>query len=256
MGNVLLEINEQDRVAVVTLNKQPLNICDRHFYREIKGAFDEINLTDSVSVVILKSDCKHFCAGGDLAEIQSCSTQDKVNVISGAAADCMGAIYSCRYPVIAAVHGKAIGAGLALAACSDVIIASDDAKFSLPEITAGYIGASEFLEMIMPRRLARYYVFTGDVMSAQQMKEWGSVLDVVPGDNLMERSMEVARKIAAQSPLALSYFKKCMNYNDNEELRDKYFNGAKYTVMYNASEDCKETFLAFKEKRQPKFYGK
>ena len=256
MGNVLLEINEQDRVAVVTLNKQPLNICDRHFYREIKGAFDEINLTDSVSVVILKSDCKHFCAGGDLAEIQSCSTQDKVNVISGAAADCMGAIYSCRYPVIAAVHGKAIGAGLALAACSDVIIASDDAKFSLPEITAGYIGASEFLEMIMPRRLARYYVFTGDVMSAQQMKEWGSVLDVVQGDNLMERSMEVARKIAAQSPLALSYFKKCMNYNDNEELRDKYFNGAKYTVMYNASEDCKETFLAFKEKRQPKFYGK
>jgi len=256
MSNVLLEVNLEERIATVTLNKQPLNICDMHFYREIKGAFDEINLMDDISVVILKSGCKHFCAGGDLSEIQECSTTEKVNVISGAAADCMGAIYSCRYPVIAAVHGKAIGAGLALAACSDVIIATDDAKFSLPEITAGYIGASEFLEMIMPRRLARYYVFTGDVISSQQMKEWGAVLDVVPAENLMERVMEAAKKIAAQSPLALSYFKKAMNHNDNEQLREKYFHEAQYTVMYNASEDCKETFLAFKEKRKPKFYGK
>ena len=256
MSNVLLEINNEERIAVVTLNKQPLNICDRHLYREIKGAFDEINLMDDISVVILKSDCKHFCAGGDLAEIQQCSSEDNVNVISGAAADCMGAIYSCRYPVIAAVHGKAIGAGLALAACSDVIIATDDAKFSLPEITAGYIGASEFLEMIMPRRLARYYVFTGDVMTSQQMLAWGAVLDVVAPENLMDRVLEAAKKIAAQSPLALSYFKKNMNHNDNEELREKYFHGAGYTVKYNASEDCKETFLAFKEKRKPNFSGK
>ena len=65
MSNVLLDINLEARIATVTLNKQPLNICDRHFYREIKGIFEEINLMDDISVVILKSDCKHFCAGGD-----------------------------------------------------------------------------------------------------------------------------------------------------------------------------------------------
>lgn len=258
MSHVLISHDRETKVVTITLNKQPLNICEQTFYREIGAAFDHVSaLTEDVAVVLLNSGCKHFCAGGDLDEIQACSTKENVDVVAGAAAGCMAAIYSCRYPVVAAVHGKAIGAGAAMAACCDVVIASDTAVFSVPEITAGYIGASEFLEMVIPRRLARYYIFTGDTLTAQEMKHWGAVLDVVPAERLPQRAAEVAEKIASgASPLALAYFKAAMNHNDSEQLVEKYFYEADYTLKYNGSEDCKENYRAFKEKRKPVFSGK
>jgi len=256
LSNVVISKNRKERIATVTLCKEPLNICDMKFYREIESAFQEINLMDDISVVILKSTCKHFCAGGDLTEIQMCNTVDNVNIIGGAAASCMEAIYSCRYPVIAAVHGKSIGAGVAMMACCDVCIATEDAIFSLPEIKVGYIGASAFLEMLIPRRLARYYMFTGETITSTMLQNWGSILDVVKSEELDKKSMEVAKKIAEQSPLALTYFKKAMNHNDNERLREKFMHESQYTVKYSQSMDCTETFLALKEKRKPKYSGK
>ena len=257
MSNVLISHDKEAKIVTIKLNKQPLNICEQNFYREIKAAFDQVNtMEEDVAVVLLTSACKHFCAGGELEEIQRCSTRENVDVIAGAAAGCMGAIYNCRYPVVAAVNGKAIGAGSAMAACCDVVIASDTTKFSVPEITAGYIGASEFLEMVIPRRLARYYIFTGAPITAQEMKHWGAVFDVVPQEQLLERATEVAKQIAAQSPLALQYFKAAMNHNDDERLVEKYFHEADYTLKYNGSEDCKETYRAFKERRSPVFHGR
>ena len=255
MSNVLVTVDAESRIATVTLNKQPLNVCDRFFYAEIQAAFEELNMRSDISVVILNSACKNFCAGGDLSEIQMCSTEENVAMISGGAVGCMSAIYGCKWPVVAAVNGKAIGAGLALAASCDVCIAAEDTIFSLPEITAGYIGASEFIQMLMPRRHARYYVFTGDSLTAQEMWRLGGVLDVVPAESLMERATAAAKRIAAQSPLALAYFKEAMNHNDDEQLGKKYMHEATYTLKYNGSDDCKETFAAFKERRKPVFKG-
>lgn len=258
MSNLIITHDRAHKLVTLTLNKQPLNICEQNFYREITQAFQEIDaMTEDVAAVLVVSGCKHFCAGGDLEEIQACSTQENVDAIAGAAAGCMASIYNCRYPVVAAVNGKAIGAGLAIALCCDVVIAAEDAKFSLPEITAGYIGASEFLEMAIPRRLARYYIFTGDILTAREMKQWGAVLDVVPPEELLDRARATACKIASgASPLALAYFKEAMNHNDGERLVEKYAYEAQYTLKYNGSEDCKENFRSFKEKRKPVFHGR
>lgn len=81
-------------------------------------------------------------------------------------------------------------------------------------------------------------------------------MDVVPSPQLEERVLSAARKIAEQSPLALTYFKEAMNLNDNERLREKYMLESTYTLKYNHSSDCKETLLAFKEKRAPKYQGR
>ncbi len=254
MGNVTVE--KKGRIIYVTLGKQPLNIMEQNYYREIRQVFEEINQLDGYCAVVLRSACKHFCAGGQLEEIQSCSTPEGTNIVAGAACNCMSAIYSCKYPVIASVHGKCIGAGIAIALSCDVIVASEDATFTLAEIKAGYIGASEFLEMGIPRRLARYYIFTGETMTVQQWKDWGAVLEVVPRDQLEAKSNEVAAKIAEQSPLALVYFKEAMNINDDERLAEKYMLESTYTTKYNASEDCKETFRAFKERRKAVYQGR
>lgn len=254
MGNVIVE--KKGRVIYVTLNKQPLNIMEQRYYDEIRQVFEEIGRTEGYCAVVLRSACKHFCAGGDLGEIQTCSTPEGTAKVAGAACGCMTAIYDCKYPVIAAVHGKCIGAGIAMALSCDIVLCSEEATFTLAEIKAGYIGASEFLEMGMPRRLARYYIFTGDTMTAQQWRQWGAVLDVVPRAELEARAEAVAAKVAAQSPLALAYFKEAMNLNDDERLPEKYLLEATYTTRYNQSEDCKETFAAFQEKRAPIYRGK
>lgn len=253
MSNVL--ITKKDKIIYVTLDKQPLNIMDREFYDEIRCAFEEIDRTDGYCAVVLTSGCKHFCAGGNLEEIQQCSTAEQTAIIAGAACGCMSAIYACKYPVIGAVHGKVVGAGVAMSLACDVLIASEDTTFSLAEIKAGFIGASEFLEMGIPRRLARYYVFTGDIMTAQQWHSWGALLDIVPREHLSARADEAAAKISEQSPLALMYFKEAMNINDNERLAEKYMLESAYTTRYQTSQDSKETFLAFCEKRKPVYHG-
>lgn len=256
MEHIIFNVDKETHIATITLNNQPLNICDRFFYKEITEAFKQVNEIDGISVVIVNSACKHFCAGGKLEEIQECNSRENVDIIAGAAAGCMEAIYTCKYPVIAAVNGKAIGAGSAIAACCDITIATEKTVFAVPEITAGYIGASEFLQMVIPHRLARYYVYTGEFLTAQEMYRLGAVLEVVKEEDLMECALKVAKKIATQSPLALMYFKESMNHNDDERLVEKYMYEADYTLKYNASEDCKETYIAFKERRKPVFKGR
>lgn len=256
MRNVKVIFDMEKRIAEVVLDKQPLNICDTAYYKEIAEAFYKVDETEGLCAVILRSACKHFSAGGSLEEIQQCTSWENIEVIGGACVSCMEAIYNCKYPVIGAIHGKAIGAGCAMAACCDITIAAEDTTFSLPEITAGYIGASEFLQMILPRRLARYYVYTGDEITAGQMKAWGGIFDVVPREVLLERALEIAEKLQEKSPLALSYFKAAMNENDNERLREKYMHESTYTLKYSTSQDFKETYQAFKERRKPDYVGK
>jgi len=258
MSNIIISHDKKTKIITLTLNKQPLNICEKGFYTEIIEAIEKINSIDEdAAVVLMKSDCKHFCAGGELEEIQSCSTEKDIAVVAGTSIDAFEAIYHCRYPIVCAVNKLAIGAGTCIAACCDVVIAADNAQFSLREITAGYIGASEFLELMLPHRLARYYILTGSNISAQEMYRLGAVYDVVPADQLIKRATEIATQIAEKSsPLALQYFKECLNHNDNDCLKDKYMYESTYLMKYNASEDCKENYASIKERRKPVYKGR
>lgn len=254
--HIHIDADDESRIITVTLDKQPLNICDRYFYNEISMAFREINLMEGYCVVLLKSNCRHFCAGGELEEIQLMHSQENVNIIARGATQAFEDIYNCKYPVVCAVHGKAPGAGTCIAAVSDVVIAEEGALFAMPEMTAGSICAAEYLELIIPKRLARYYIFTGSFLTAQEMKKWGAVLDVVPKEQLYDRAMEVAKQIAQQSPLALAYMKKYMNENDDDRLSEKFMSGSRLTPIYNATEDCNEAYWAIKEKRKPVYRGR
>jgi enoyl-CoA hydratase len=254
MSNITLEI--KDKIAIVTLDKKPLNVCNRFFYTEIKCFMEALNGRDDYDVVVLRSGCKHFCAGGDLQEINDIINKcdhDFSTLVARSCSQAMGSIINCKKPVIAAVNGKAVGAGTAIAASCDVIIADEDAVFSIPEITVGIIGAAEFLELLIPRRLARYYVLTGKPITAQEMKTLGGILDVVPKDNLLERAIDVAREISRLAPMSVSLFKQCLNDNDNERLNEKYMHGAELGFKFHCSNDAKETIAAILEKRKPSF---
>jgi len=254
--NVSYEI--KGRIAIVTLQKAPYNICNRYFYTEIADTFDEISTLEGLSCVILKSDMKVFCAGGEFQEIQSIGTLPREESYEGARActRCMASIYGCKYPVIAAVNGKAIGAGTALAASCDIIIAEEKTTFSLPEVSVGFIGASEFLQLLIPPRFARYYYFTGKPISAAEVRSYGGILDVVPTEKLMERAMEVAQDLCSVSPLALSYAKKALNENDEANLVGKYMHEYEYTLEFAKSSDYKEAIQSIIDHRKPEYTGK
>lgn len=256
MEHIIMEADPESRIITVTMDNQPLNICDRFFYNELEMTFKEINLMDGYSVVLLKSNCRHFCAGGELEEIQYMKDHTHMEQIAGGAVAAFDAIQFCRYPVVSAINGKAMGAGCCIAAVSDVNIASDKTLFSMPEMTAGSICSSEYLEMLIPRRYARYYIYTGKFITAQEMKHWGGVLDVVPVDQLYDRALEVAQEIALQSPIALAFMKQKMNENDADNLSEKFMNSSQLTPVYNQTEDCKEAYFAIKEKRKPVYHGR
>jgi enoyl-CoA hydratase len=121
-----------------------------------------LNIREDYNVVILRSGCRHFSAGGDIDEIKEILSRKKdVDFgmsVSKIVAGAIESIINCKKPVIAAVNGKALGAGTAIAASCDVIIAEEDAEFGLPELSLGVIGALESLEFLMPRKLARSMV--------------------------------------------------------------------------------------------------
>ena len=257
MSNV--NISVQDNIAFVTLQKEPLNICDRFFYAEIIEAMKELDKRNDFRVVVLKSGCRHFCGGGDLNEINDILTKggEFAETASKACADAMESIICCKKPVIAAVNGNAIGAGTALAVSCDIIITEERTKFAVPEITVGFIGASEFMEMLIPKRLARYYVFTGKPISAEIVKSFGGILDTAKDQTeLTEKVIAVAKDICNQAPEAVTLFKRALNENSADNPKEKYLNEMRLGIeKFYTSKDAVELANALKEKRAPNFTG-
>ncbi|MDE6840500.1 MAG: enoyl-CoA hydratase/isomerase family protein [Oscillospiraceae bacterium] len=257
MSRIDLELT--DRIAVVTLRNEPLNIFDIGFYTEVREFMLDLNARSDFDAVVITSGCRHFSGGGDLPEIQRiCSDVKVAERVSRAVAACMGSIYHCKKPVIAAVHGNAIGSGTGIAASCDLIIAQETSKFAVPEINVGFIGASEFMQLLVPKKLARYYAYTGKPITGAELKRWGGVLDTAgTREEVLEKAMAVAREIAARAPAAVSLFKAAMNYNDNEDLEGKFFHEMRLGLGgFYGSDDAGECIAAMLEKRKPVYTGK
>ena len=152
---------------------------------------------------------------------------------------------------IAAVNGPAIGAGLAFAACCDMIIASDNATFGATEINVGLLGASAHLSSLVGRHKAREMFFTGELVPAAELYRVGSVRAVVPREQLMEVAMDLARILATKSPLALRMAKSSMNHVEGLTLKEAYRIEQTYTDRLLKFEDSAEARAAFFEKREP-----
>jgi enoyl-CoA hydratase len=254
-----VDVSVDEQIAVVTLQKEPFNLGEQGFYGEIVQTMHALGKRNDYRVVILKSGCKHFCGGGDLNEISDILTKggEFAEKASRACADAMASLMHFKKPIIAAVHGNAVGAGTAIAASCDIILAEEDTLFSVPEITVGFIGASEFMELLIPKRIARYYVLTGKPISARKVKDYGGILDTAKDkEELMGKAMSIAKDICRQAPTAVELFKKAMNDNDDECLKDKYLHEMHLAIDgFYTSRDAKEIAVALKEKRAPVFTG-
>ena len=150
-------------------------------------------------VVIVRAEGRGFCAGVDIKEIQAEGDEALIGANRGCFA-AFAAVYECEVPVIAAVHGFCLGGGVGIAGNADIVVASEDATFGLPEVDRGALGAATHLSRLVPQHRMRSMVYTAEPATAAELHHYGSVLRVVPRDQLVDAAYEVAERDRRQEP--------------------------------------------------------
>jgi enoyl-CoA hydratase len=254
--HVELEVSA-DHVATVTLNRPPVNALGREIREELIWTFDSLHDRDDVRVVILTGHGRVFCAGADIKEKRAMSdapgTYVRANRLTREAFYC---IMECCKPVIAAVNGPALGAGFAMVSCCDMVLAADHAVFAMPEIDVGLAGGAGFLQRILPPAKTRRLLLTGERVPAAELYRLGVVEACVPLAELMPAALDLARQIAAKSPIAVRMTKDSFGMVENLPLRDGYRLEQKVTIELSKTADAREAQSAFIEKRKPAFTGR
>ncbi len=225
-------------------------------YREIRQVFGDIDTHfPAARAVVLAARGKHFCAGNDLGEFDSMNP-DNAPARMKVVREAFWAMYDSPLPVIAAVHGAAVGAGLGLAASCDLIVAAEDARFGLPEINVGVMGGAKHLSRLVPQGLVRRLYYTGELVDAATIAAFGGIAEIVPRAELDDAAQTLARSIARHSPVAIRFAKQNLNAIEYEELKAGYEYEQKRTVELSGYADSKEAVNAFREGREPVYTGR
>lgn len=252
-----LKLAVDDHVATLTLDRPPVNALGRAIREELLATFDELHDRDDVRVVILTGSGRTFCAGADIKErTQLTGRPGEYRELNRLVREVFHGVMQCGKPVIAAVNGPALGAGFAMALCCDMLLASEDAVFGMPEVDVGLAGGVKFLQRYFTPSQARMLLITGRRVPAAELYRLGVLQGVVPGAGLMDEATALAREIAGKSPLAVRMLKQSFNAVENLSLGDGYRIEQDMTIELSRTEDAQEAKRAFVEKRKPVFKGR
>ncbi|MBY8822639.1 enoyl-CoA hydratase/isomerase family protein [Sphingomonas colocasiae] len=254
MGNVRTEV--ADHVALVTLDNPPVNAAALDMLQELTDVFDSFNDRDDVRVAVLTGAGRCFSAGADLKNRPDLSIPGKRWNRNRVVREVAYSIADCAKPVIAAVNGPALGAGLGLVASCDIIVASENAVFGLPEIDVGLMGGGKHAARILPHSLVRRMMLTGYRAPAEELYRRGVIEACLPAEDLLPWALDMARTIASKSPLATRFAKDSMRTIETMTLRDGYIYEQGNTAKLSTSHDAQEAVAAFVEKRPPVFLGR
>lgn len=240
-------------IAEVVMNNPPVNALDVAGWHELAKIVRGFGEDPSVRVVVLRAEGRGFNAGVDIKEMQRTPGFEALIGANRGCAAAFAAVYECEVPVIAAVHGYCLGGGIGLVGNSDIILASTDATFSLPEVDRGALGAATHLARLVPQHKMRAMVYTCAVATAAELHAFGSVLEVVPSDKLRSRTLEVAANIAKKSPTVVRAAKQSLNGIDPIDVKRSYRYEQGFTFELNLSGVADEARDAFVAKKDPKF---
>jgi enoyl-CoA hydratase len=248
-----LEIIEPG-IALLTFDRPPVNAQNRRSRQEFIWLMDEVSERDDISVVILTGAGAVFSAGADIKERVGMGP-DRSDYLrhNRITREFFYSVTDCKKPVICALNGAAIGAGYALAAGCDLIIASEDAWIQMPELDRGLMGGAKFLERHLPRAAARWLFFTGRKMPAADLARYGMVTEVVPRDALLATALELARDIAKKYGPAVQKAKATFNAVELMPYRDGYRFEQSVTQELSTSDYTREAQRAFLEHRDSDF---
>jgi enoyl-CoA hydratase len=236
-------------IAEVVVDCPPVNALTVAGWHDLADQVLAAGRDPEVRVVVLRAEGRGFNAGVDIKEMQA---TEGFEALLGANRGCFAAfaaVYDCPVPVIAAVHGFCLGGGIGLVGNADIIVASDDATFGLPEVDRGALGAATHLSRLVPQHKMRAMVYTSATASAAELHHFGSVLEVVPRDDLRAAALAVAGEIASKRGTVIRAAKESLNGIDLWDVKRSYRYEQGFTFELNLSGVSDEARDAFVEKR-------
>jgi enoyl-CoA hydratase len=225
----------ENGIVEIVIDHPPVNALPVAGWFALADAINVAGRDSATHAVVLRAEGRGFNAGVDIKEFQR---DEGFTALIGANRGCyaaFAAVYECPVPVISAVHGFCLGGGIGLVGNSDVIVASEDATFGLPEVDRGALGAATHLSRLVPQHLMRAMVYTSQTATAAQLHAFGSVLAVVPRAQLRETALGVAGQIADKDPTVIRAAKESLNGIDPQDVRRSYRYEQGFTFELNLS---------------------
>lgn len=248
----------EDRIAYLTMNRPHVgNALNLNMKREMSDIVTRLETDSEIWGLIISGNGKAFSSGTDISEFPD--TVEKARRITAFSQALFNRIENLNIPVIAAVNGYALGGGFELVLVCDLVVASEKARFGFPEVKIGAIpcyGGTQRLTRCIGAPRAKKLIFTGEALSAHDAKVVGLVSDVVEPGREVEAARELMMRILANSPIAVSYAKQCINCGPEIGLNYALDYECNLVSMLVPTHDLKEGSRAFLEKRAPEFLNR
>ena len=238
-------VDVRDRVAEIVIDHAPVNALDSATWMTLAETIARVGRDPEVRCVMIRGEGKGFCAGVDIKELQA--YPDRIVDVNRGNYLTFRAVRACEVPVVAAVHGFIIGGGIGICGASDVVIAADDAFFSLPEIDRGAMGGASHLSRMLPLHKVRALFFTGGKCPASEAWRLGAIEQVVPRGQLLATAREFCAVIAAKSRRALVLAKESLNGIEPLDVDRAYRFEQGFTLEMYMSPDSQKSRDAFVE---------
>ena len=246
---------ETGGITTVTVDYPPVNAIPSRGWFELADAVLDAGRNPDTHVVILRAEGRGFNAGVDIKEMQATDGYGALVDANRGCAAAFAAVYDCAVPVVVAVNGFCVGGGVGLVGNADVIVASDDAVFGLPEVDRGALGAATHLARLVPQHMMRTLYYTAQNVTAQQLQHFGSVYEVVPREKLDDTARDIAAKIAAKDTRVIRCAKEAINGIDPVDVKTSYRLEQGYTFELNLAGIADEHRDEFVETGKPRSHS-
>ncbi|MBM7060237.1 enoyl-CoA hydratase family protein [Pseudomonas sp. UL073] len=240
-------------IAELVFDHPPVNAFNSHGWASIARELDSLGQDPAVRVIVIRAEGRGFCAGVDIKELAA--DGNLIVAVNKGNYDSFKAVHRNPKPVVIAVHGFVLGGGIGLCGAADILVASDCARFGVPEVDRGAMGGGAHLQRLFPVQKVRHMYFTGEMIDAAEAYRLGAVERVVPREQLRDAALQIAAQIAAKSPAMIALAKEALTGIEDGNLEDKYRWEQGFTLEAYRVADSQEARDAFVEKRGAQFNG-
>lgn len=257
MGTLAYE--SQKNVAILTIQSPPANALSSNLLHDLGEKLDEIENDNTIKAIVLHGEGKFFSAGADIKEFTSLQNAADYQALAEKGQDLFNRIEHFPIPVIAAIHGAALGGGLELSMACHIRIVTENAKLGLPELTLGIIpgfAGTQRLPQYVGTAKAYEMILSGQPISGIEAKALGLANQAVKEEEVFEVATKLAEIIAAKSKPTINNVMELIPYSKTEQFSRGVHEEAKAFGKIFGSEDAKEGVQAFIEKRKPNFQDK
>jgi enoyl-CoA hydratase len=253
-----LHWSHEEFIATIKIERPPANALSSQVLKELSGILDEMEFRQDIRVIVLRGEGRFFSAGADIKEFTTISTGNDFGGLSTLGQDLFERMERFPKPIVAVIHGAALGGGLELAMACHFRLVTENAKLGLPELQLGLVpgfAGSQRLPRYVGVARAAEMLFTSEAITGVEAVQYGLANHAYSEEELLDQAYKMARKIAKKSPIALSAAIELLNCGKTDE----FYSGVKKEVelfeKVFLSKDGQEGISAFIEKREPKFTG-